>query len=51
VVTLTDLFPAGALQAALDAGHVRTQNHPELPLVIYNYTEKCAYEVLGAKPR
>jgi len=44
VVTLTDLFPAGALQAALDAGHVRTQVHPELPLVIYNYTEKCTYE-------
>ncbi|NUO55718.1 MAG: 2'-5' RNA ligase [Hamadaea sp.] len=44
MVTLTDLFPAGALQAALDAGHLRTQTHPELPLVIYNYTEKCAYE-------
>ncbi|MEV6963494.1 RNA ligase [Hamadaea sp. NPDC051192] len=44
MVTLTDLFPAGALQAALDAGHLRTQTHPELPLVIYNYTEKCAYD-------
>jgi RNA ligase len=44
VVTLTDLFPAGALQAALDAGLVRAQTHPTLPLTIYNYSEKCAYE-------
>jgi RNA ligase len=44
VVTLTDLFPAGALQAALDAGLVRAQTHPALPLTIYNYSEKCAFE-------
>lgn len=44
MVTLTDLFPAGALDEAVAAGLVRTQTHPELPLVIYNYTERCAYE-------
>ena len=42
MVTLTDLFPAGALDDALAAGHVRLQSHPELPLAIYNYTERCA---------
>jgi putative RNA ligase len=44
VVTLTDLFPAGALDAALEAGFIRAQTHPDLPLTIYNYTEKCAFE-------
>jgi RNA ligase len=44
VVTVTDLFPAGALQDALDGGFVRAQIHPELPLTIYNYSEKCAFE-------
>jgi RNA ligase len=44
VVTLTDLFPAGALDAALAAGLVRAQTHPALPLTIFNYSEKCAYE-------
>jgi RNA ligase len=44
VVTLTDLFPAGALDAAIEAGLVRAQTHPALPLTIFNYTEKCAYD-------
>jgi RNA ligase len=44
VVTLTDLFPAGALDAALAAGLVRAQTHPALPLTIFNYSEKCAFE-------
>lgn len=43
MVTLTDLFPAGALDAALDAGLVRAQTHPALPLTIFNYSEKCAF--------
>ncbi|NUT31699.1 MAG: 2'-5' RNA ligase [Hamadaea sp.] len=44
MATLTDLFPVGALDDAIAAGLVRTQVHPVLPLVIYNYTERCAYE-------
>jgi len=48
--TLSDLFGEGCdclggpLQQALDDGYVRTQTHPDLPLTIYNYTEKAAYE-------
>lgn len=41
--TLTAVFPAGALERALAEGLVRAQTHPELPLTIYNYTEKCQY--------
>lgn len=43
MVTLTDLFPAGALDAALEAGLVRAQTHPALPLTILNYSELCAF--------
>lgn len=43
MVTLTDLFPSGALEAAVAEGLVRAQTHPSLPLTIFNYTEKCAF--------
>ncbi|WP_027343617.1 RNA ligase [Hamadaea tsunoensis] len=38
------MFTPDTLAAVIDAGHVRIQTHPSLPLVIYNYTEQCAYE-------
>lgn len=40
----SDLFNPQLLDDALNAGHIRAQEHPTLPLVIYNYTEKAAYE-------
>jgi RNA ligase len=40
---LDDLFDTEDLAQAVDAGHVRTQVHPTLPYVIYNYTELAAY--------
>lgn len=41
---LNDLIPQGELAAALEQGLIRRQTHPELPLAILNYTERCAYE-------
>ncbi|OLT24393.1 hypothetical protein BJF79_13710 [Actinomadura sp. CNU-125] len=41
---ITDLLDDDALTHAIDAGHVRAQHHPTLPLTIYNYTERCQYE-------
>lgn len=41
---LADIFDTDALAAALDGGYVRVQQHPALPLSIYNYTEKAQYE-------
>ena len=38
------LFPRAALDEAISSGHVRVQTHPDLPLSIYNYTEKAAYD-------
>lgn len=43
-MNITTMFDPGQLQTAIDEGYVRTQRHPELPLVIYNYTEKAQYE-------
>jgi RNA ligase len=40
----TDLFTPQLLDEALQGGYIRVQQHPTLPLVIYNYTEKTAYE-------
>lgn len=40
----SDLFNPQLLDDALQAGHIRAQEHPTLPYVIYNYTEKAAYE-------
>ncbi|SDT77229.1 RNA ligase [Actinoplanes derwentensis] len=40
---LHDVLDPAALAAAIDSGLVRTQRHPTLPFVIYNYTEACQY--------
>lgn len=44
MIVLTDLFDPTLLAAMLDEGYVRTQTHPALPLRIFNYSEKAAYE-------
>lgn len=41
---LPDLLDVAELSAAIQDGYVRTQHHPALPLVIYNYTERCTYD-------
>lgn len=41
---LDDLFDPGLLAEMLNGGYVRTQRHPAVPLVIYNYTERAQYE-------
>jgi putative RNA ligase len=43
---LADVLDPAELATAVETGLVRTQRHPALPLVIYNYTEACQY--LGA---
>jgi RNA ligase len=43
-ITLPDLLDTADLTDAIDAGLVRRQMHPELPLAILNYTERCTYE-------
>lgn len=40
----TTLVNAVDLNLAIDAGHVRRQHHPLLPLAILNYTERCMFE-------
>src|SRR5437667_215953 len=44
MVALDDLLDSGELRKAIADGHVQTQTHPRLPLVIYNYTKKAQYE-------
>lgn len=41
---ITDLFSLDDLNDAIEKGHVREQEHPDLPLRIYNYTDRCQYE-------
>ena len=43
-VLLSDLIDPAELAEMLDQGYVRKQEHPSMPLAIYNYTEKAAYE-------
>ncbi|MEV2239605.1 RNA ligase [Micromonospora sp. NPDC049891] len=43
-MNLHDILEPDRLAAHINAGNVRAQNHPTQPYVIYNYTEKCAYE-------
>jgi RNA ligase len=43
-VNLADLFPLVQLEEALEQRYVRRQAHPDLPLSILNYTERCAYD-------
>ena len=42
--TIGDLFDVPDLHRAVEAGHVRSQTHPKLPLRVYNYTELAAFE-------
>lgn len=44
MTNLADLFPAADLQAEIDAGYVTRKQHPELPISIYTYTERCQFE-------
>lgn len=41
---VTDLFDPELLAKHVDEKNVRTQRHPELPLTIYNYTERCVFD-------
>lgn len=41
---LEDLFDLIDLEQAVEAGYVRTQEHPTLPYRIYNYAEKAVFE-------
>jgi RNA ligase len=41
---LSDLFPIEDLDRAIAQGLVARREHPGLPLVILNYTERCQYE-------
>ena len=41
---LTELFSPEELDAELQAGYVKEQKHPTLPLVILNYTDKATYD-------
>jgi RNA ligase len=43
-MNLEELFDPPDLAAAIDGGYVRVQRHPDLPLSIYNYTERAQYE-------
>jgi len=43
MTVLADLFALEDLDRALDDGLVRVQDHPALPLRIFNYTEKAQY--------
>lgn len=42
-VHLRDVLDPTALDVAIAEKFVRVQRHPELPLLIYNYTESCVY--------
>lgn len=44
MTTLDDLFPPADLKAEIDAGYITRKQHPELPLLIYTYTERCQFE-------
>jgi len=41
---LANILDTDLLAAMLAGGYVRAQRHPELPLLIYGYTEKAQYE-------
>lgn len=44
MTTLDELFPPADLKAEIDAGYVARKQHPELPLSLYVYTERCQFE-------
>jgi len=41
---LDELFPPADLKAEIEAGYVTRKQHPELPLSLYVYSEKCQFE-------
>lgn len=41
---LNDLFDLADLKAEIEAGYIAHKQHPELPLSLYVYTERCQYE-------
>jgi len=41
---VTDLFDQDLLEQHVRERNIRRQRHPDLPLTIYNYTERCVYE-------
>jgi RNA ligase len=43
-VMLGDLLDETELAHAIGEGYIRRQVHPEMPLAILNYTERCQYE-------
>jgi RNA ligase len=43
-VKVHDLFDPADLAAAIEAGYVRVQTHPNLPLLIHNYTEHAQFD-------
>lgn len=43
-IQVSDLFDTGALRNHLAEGTIRSQRHPDLPLTIYNYSERCVFE-------
>jgi RNA ligase len=44
MTTLDELFPPADLKAEIEAGYVSRKQHPELPLSLYVYSEKCQFE-------
>ena len=43
-IRLDDLLDPAGLSAAIEAGHVKRQHHPDLPLMVLNYTNRCQFE-------
>jgi len=44
VVHISDILHADQLHKDVDAGYIRAQRHPTLPLTIYNYTPSAMYD-------
>lgn len=44
MTTTADLFDLDDFARAIEEGYVRRQVHPDLPLAIFNYAEKCVFE-------
>lgn len=44
MTTLDDLFAPADLKAEIEAGYIAHKQHPELPLSLYVYTERCQFE-------
>lgn len=44
MTNVRDLFSTAELEAAIEAKHVRVNDHPSLPYRLYNYTEIAQYQ-------